>query len=62
MSMETTMKHAPLAILIMTATLSLTTAAAFAQTEKTDLGKKQYDLQCAICHGADANGQWCFWC
>ena len=44
-----------LALLILATTLSLSTLA-FAQTEKTDLGKKEYDLQCSICHGADAKG------
>lgn len=48
------MKTASLAILILTTT-SLSTMA-FAQTAKTDLGKKEYDLQCGICHGADAKG------
>ena len=49
------MKNAPLAILALTITLSLSTVA-IAQTPKTDLGKKEYDLQCSICHGADAKG------
>lgn len=48
------MKTASLAILILTAT-SLNTMA-FAQTAKVDLGKREYDLQCSICHGADAKG------
>jgi mono/diheme cytochrome c family protein len=46
--------------------LSLNTAA-FAQTErtdaqaaKTDLGKKEYELQCAVCHGMDAKGDGVF--
>lgn len=52
--MEVTMKTASLAILILTTT-SLGTMA-FAETAKTDLGKKEYDLQCGICHGADAKG------
>ena len=49
------MKNAPLAILALTTTLSFGTVA-IAQTPKTDLGKKEYDLQCSICHGADAKG------
>ena len=60
------MKNAPLALLVLTTTLSLSTAA-FAQTEKTDaqsewtdLGKKEYDLQCAVCHGMDAKGDGVF--
>lgn len=48
------MKTASLAILILTAT-SLNTMA-FAQAAKVDLGKKEYDLQCSICHGVDAKG------
>lgn len=48
------MKTASLAILILTTTSPSTMA--FAQTAKTDLGKKEYDLQCGICHGADAKG------
>ena len=53
------MKNAPLALLVLTATLSLSTAA-FAQTEWTDLGKKEYELQCAVCHGMDAKGDGVF--
>ncbi len=49
------MKNVPLAILILTTTLSLGTVA-LAQPAKTDLGKKEYDLQCSICHGVDAKG------
>ncbi|HSR09325.1 MAG TPA: c-type cytochrome [Bryobacteraceae bacterium] len=53
------MKNAPGALLILTTTLSLSTAA-FAQTEKIDLGKKDYDLQCSLCHGVDAKGDGVF--
>src|SRR5665647_234349 len=53
------MKNAPLTLLVLTATLSLSTAA-FAQTEWTDLGKKEYELQCAVCHGMDAKGDGVF--
>ena len=53
------MKNAPLALLVLTTTLSLS-AAAFAQSEKTDLGKKEYELQCAVCHGMDAKGDGVF--
>ena len=56
------MKNAPLAILLLTTTLSLS-ATAFAQTiktdaqaAKTDFGKKEYELQCSVCHGMDAKG------
>ena len=53
------MKNAPLALLILTTTLALSTEA-FAQTKKTDLGKKEYELQCAVCHGMDAKGDGVF--
>lgn len=60
------MKNAPLALLLLTTTLSFGTAA-LAQTEKTDaqaaktdLGKKEYELQCAVCHGMDAKGEGVF--
>ena len=60
------MKNAPLALLVLTATLSPCTSA-FAQTKKTDaqtewtdLGKKEYEVQCAVCHGMDANGDGVF--
>jgi mono/diheme cytochrome c family protein len=60
------MRNASLAFLVLTTTLSLSTAA-FAQPEKTDaqaaktdLGKKEYELQCAVCHGMDAKGDGVF--
>lgn len=53
------MKNSPLALLVLTTTLSFSTAA-FAQPEKTDLGKKEYELQCAVCHGMDAKGNGVF--
>jgi mono/diheme cytochrome c family protein len=60
------MKNAQLALLVLTTTLSLSTAAS-AQTEKTDaqaaktdLGKKEYELRCAVCHGMDAKGDGVF--
>lgn len=49
------MNKAPLAMLILTTALSLNTMA-FAQKAKPDLGKKEFELQCAICHGVDAKG------
>lgn len=49
------MKNASPAILVLTATLSLSTTA-FAQAEKTDLGKSEYEVLCSACHGADAKG------
>ena len=53
------MKHATLALLTLITTLPLSTEA-FAQTEKTDLGKKEYELQCAVCHGMNAKGDGVF--
>ena len=53
------MKNSPRGLLIPTIALSLSTAA-FAQTENTDLGKKEYDLKCGFCHGADAKGDGVF--
>jgi hypothetical protein len=52
-------KNSPRGLLIPTIALSLSTAA-FAQTENTDLGKKEYDLKCGFCHGADAKGDGVF--
>ncbi len=49
------MKNAPLAIVTFATTLSLCSAA-LAQPAKTDLGKKEYELQCSVCHGMDAKG------
>ena len=49
------MKATSFAILLMTTTLSLTTTA-FAQKARTDLGKAEFELHCAVCHGMDAKG------
>jgi mono/diheme cytochrome c family protein len=49
------MKKTVFAILVLTTTLSLCTSA-FAQKEKTDLGKAEFELHCAVCHGMDAKG------
>lgn len=49
------MKTASLATILILTTTSLCTMA-IAETAKTDLGKMEYDLQCGICHGADAKG------
>jgi mono/diheme cytochrome c family protein len=49
------MNKASPAILILTTALSLN-ATAFAQTAKTDLGQKEYEVQCSNCHGMDATG------
>jgi mono/diheme cytochrome c family protein len=48
------MKRAMLAILILT-TSSFGTKA-FAQKEKADVGKLEFEVHCAICHGMDAKG------
>ncbi|MGB9114721.1 c-type cytochrome [Bradyrhizobium sp.] len=51
------MKNAPLAILILilTTTLSLSPMA-FAQGAKTDPGKQEFEANCSVCHGMDAKG------
>ena len=54
-AVEATMKNAPLAILILTTALSLSTMA-FAQKAKTDPGKQEFELHCGVCHGMDAKG------
>jgi len=59
LAVEMTMKNASLAILMLTTTLS-PNATAFAQTEKTDPGQKEYEVQCSICHGTDAKGDGVF--
>jgi len=50
------MKLASLALLMLTTTTFSLSTAAFAQTANTDLGKKEYEMQCAVCHGIDAKG------
>jgi mono/diheme cytochrome c family protein len=49
------MKRASLAILILTTTSSFGTMA-FAQKEKADVGKLEFEVRCAVCHGMDAKG------
>jgi mono/diheme cytochrome c family protein len=49
------MKRAMFATLMLTTTLSLTTMA-LAQKEKVDVGKLEFEVHCAICHGMDAKG------
>jgi mono/diheme cytochrome c family protein len=49
------MKRTMLASLMLTTTLSLSTMA-FAQKEKVDVGKLEFEVHCAICHGMDAKG------
>jgi mono/diheme cytochrome c family protein len=56
------MKMAPPALLLLTATLPLNTAA-LAQTAKTDaqsVGQKEYEVRCSLCHGLDAKGDGVF--
>jgi mono/diheme cytochrome c family protein len=52
---EAAMKTTSFGILLMTISLSLNTTA-FAQKAKTDLGKAEFELHCAVCHGMDAKG------
>jgi len=49
------MKRAMLATLILTTT-SLFSTTAFSQKEKADVGKLEFEVHCAICHGMDAKG------
>jgi mono/diheme cytochrome c family protein len=49
------MKNTPLAILVLTAALSLSPMA-FAEEAKTDPGQREFELQCGVCHGIDAKG------
>jgi mono/diheme cytochrome c family protein len=49
------MKKAMLATLILTTTSSFGTMA-FAQKEKADVGKLEFEAHCAVCHGMDATG------
>ena len=56
------MKKAPLALLLLTTTLSLSTAA-LGQTTKTvekGVGQKDYEVRCSLCHGLDAKGDGVF--
>jgi cytochrome c553 len=52
------MKKAMLATLILTTTSSFGTMA-FAQKEKVDVGKLEFEVHCAVCHGMDATGNGC---
>lgn len=49
------MKRTMFAALMLTTALSLTTMA-LAQKEKVDVGKLEFEVHCAICHGMDAKG------
>ncbi len=41
--------------------LVLFSGAAFAQTAKVDLGKREFDSSCAVCHGTSAKGDGTYW-
>lgn len=49
------MKTTLFVISMLAATLSFITAAS-AQKEKADVGKLEFEVHCAICHGMDAKG------
>lgn len=49
------MKRTMFAILLLTTTLSLSTMS-LAQKEKVDVGKLEFEVHCAVCHGVDAKG------
>jgi mono/diheme cytochrome c family protein len=49
------MKKTMFVILALTTTFSFSTKA-FAQKEKVDVGKMEFEVHCAICHGMDAKG------
>ena len=53
------MKNTPLALFVLTTTLSLN-ATAFAQTAKADPGQKEFEVRCSLCHGMDARGDGVF--
>jgi len=42
-------------LIVISSTLWLSTIA-FAQQKATDIGKREFDISCAICHGMDAKG------
>jgi mono/diheme cytochrome c family protein len=50
------MKRIMFAVLMLATAWSFTTAA-FAQKEKADVGKQEFEVHCAICHGVDAKGK-----
>lgn len=49
------MRSVAFAAILLTATSSLGTSA-FAQKEKVDIGRQEFEVHCAICHGMDAKG------
>jgi mono/diheme cytochrome c family protein len=50
------MQRAALTTLLLTAAMLLSTEA-FAQKEKADVGKLEFEAHCAMCHGMDAKGK-----
>lgn len=50
------MKRAVFAVFMLTTLLSLGTMA-LAQKEKVDVGKREFEVYCASCHGMDARGK-----
>jgi len=49
------MNRTPLTVFVLAAAILLSSTAS-AQKAKSDLGKKEFELECAICHGMDAKG------
>jgi mono/diheme cytochrome c family protein len=49
------MKNTARGILILAATLLVSTTA-FSQQKSTDLGKREFENSCGVCHGMDAKG------
>lgn len=50
------MKHVSKNTALIAVSLALCSGAVFAQQAKTDLGKLEYDTNCAICHGPGGKG------
>lgn len=50
------MKHVSLRTKLIAVSLALCGGAVWAQQQKTDLGKLEYETNCAICHGPGGKG------
>ena len=50
------MKHVSKNTALIAVSLALCSGAVFAQQAKTDLGKLEYDTNCAVCHGPTGKG------